>query len=177
MLTLSCALGWVVAKISLKLKNKSFITVLVSLVFFGGLLFLLLSGRRRSSRSCWATPACYGERIQGAAYPLYLFGQASAPETVAAMAVVSAVVLALFAVAVGAAARSFLKIATSTGRTERRALPGAGRRRGALSRAALLGKELARFTASPNYMLNCGLGSSADAGAAGAAAAVEGRRC
>ena len=38
-LTLSCALGWVVAKISLKLKNKSFITVLVSLVFFGGYHF------------------------------------------------------------------------------------------------------------------------------------------
>ena len=34
-LALSCVLGWVVAKISLKLKNKSFITVLVSLVFFG----------------------------------------------------------------------------------------------------------------------------------------------
>lgn len=34
-LALSCVLGWVVAKISLKLKNKSFITVLVSLVFSG----------------------------------------------------------------------------------------------------------------------------------------------
>ena len=35
-LLLSCLLGWVVAKISLKLKYKSFITVLVSLVFIGG---------------------------------------------------------------------------------------------------------------------------------------------
>ena len=34
-LVLSCLLGWVVAKISLKLKNKSFITVLASLVFLG----------------------------------------------------------------------------------------------------------------------------------------------
>ncbi len=34
-LTLSVALGWVVAKISRKLKNKSFVSVLVSLVFFG----------------------------------------------------------------------------------------------------------------------------------------------
>ena len=32
-LTLSCTLGWVVSKISLKLKNKSIITVLVALVF------------------------------------------------------------------------------------------------------------------------------------------------
>ena len=41
-LVLSCLLGWVVAKISLKLKNKSFITVLVSLVFFACVLCLLL---------------------------------------------------------------------------------------------------------------------------------------
>ncbi|MGN0799352.1 MAG: hypothetical protein ACI4NU_02845, partial [Christensenellales bacterium] len=38
-LTLSCALGWVVAKVSLKLKNKSFITVVVSLAFIGGYYF------------------------------------------------------------------------------------------------------------------------------------------
>ena len=34
-LTLSCALGWVVAKVSLKLKHKSFITMVLFLVFFG----------------------------------------------------------------------------------------------------------------------------------------------
>ena len=33
-LVLSCLLGWVVAKVSVKLKNKSFVTVLISLVFF-----------------------------------------------------------------------------------------------------------------------------------------------
>ena len=38
-LTLSCILGWVVAKVSLKLKNKSFITVLISLLFIGGYYF------------------------------------------------------------------------------------------------------------------------------------------
>ena len=38
-LTVSSALGWVVAKISLKLKNKSFITVIVSLFFIGTYYF------------------------------------------------------------------------------------------------------------------------------------------
>ena len=38
-LLLSCILGWVVAKISLRLKNKSFVTVLVSLLFIGGYYF------------------------------------------------------------------------------------------------------------------------------------------
>ena len=35
-LALSCVLGWVVANISLKLKNKSVVTLLVSLLFLGG---------------------------------------------------------------------------------------------------------------------------------------------
>lgn len=44
-LTLSCALGWVVARISLKLKHKSFITVVVSLLFLAAYYFFIL--RRR----------------------------------------------------------------------------------------------------------------------------------
>ena len=44
-LTLSCILGWVVAKISLKLKNKSFITALVSLAFFGGYYFICMKAQ------------------------------------------------------------------------------------------------------------------------------------
>ena len=39
-LFLSCLLGWVVAKISLKLKNRSFITVAVSVLFLGGYYFV-----------------------------------------------------------------------------------------------------------------------------------------
>ena len=73
------------------------------------------------------------------------------------MLVVSAVVLALFAALWALLRRSFLKIATATGRTERRRY----REQTAVRRstgAALLHKELGRFTASPNYMLNCGMG-------------------
>ena len=38
-LLLSCLLGWVVAKISLRLKNKSFITVIISLAFIAAYYF------------------------------------------------------------------------------------------------------------------------------------------
>ena len=154
-LTLACALGWVVAKISLKLKNKSFVTVLVSLVFFGGYYFFYFKAQTLVE-DLLANAAVYGERIRGAAYPLYLFGRVGAGDG-AAMLVVSAVVLALFAALWALLRRSFLKIATATGRTERRRY----REQTAVRRstgAALLHKELGRFTASPNYMLNCGMG-------------------
>ena len=75
-LTLACALGWVVAKISLKLKNKSFVTVLVSLVFFGGYYFFYFKAQTLVE-DLLANAAVYGERIRGAAYPLYLFGRVS----------------------------------------------------------------------------------------------------
>ena len=38
-LFLSCVLGWCVARISLKLKNKNIVTVIVSLLFIGGYYF------------------------------------------------------------------------------------------------------------------------------------------
>ena len=81
-LTLACALGWVVAKISLRLKHKSFVTVLVSLVFFGGYYFFYFKAQTLIE-DLLANAAVYGERIRGAAYPLYLFGRVGAGDGVA----------------------------------------------------------------------------------------------
>ena len=155
-LTLSCALGWVVAKISLKLKNKSFITVIVSLAFIGGYYFFYFKAQT-VIEDLLANAAVYGARIKDAAYSLYLLGSVGTGDGVA-MLVVSAVILGLFAALWLLLRHSFLKLATATGRTERRQY----REQAAVKRsasAALLAKELGRFTSSPNYMLNCGMGT------------------
>ena len=73
------------------------------------------------------------------------------------MGIVTVTQAALLALTLWGIARSFLKIATATGsvkkvRFEHRAV------RAQSVQRALFGKELRRFTASPNYMLNCGLG-------------------
>ena len=154
-LTLSCALGWVVAKISLKLKNKSFITVVVSLAFIGGYYFFYFKAQTLI-QNLVANAAAYGEKIKGAAYPLYLFGRVGAGDAFA-MAVVSVVVLALFALMWVLISRSFLKIATSSGRTAKKVYKETAVKQKGIA-AALLAKEFGRFTSSPNYMLNCGLG-------------------
>ena len=73
-LALSCALGWVVAKISLKLKNKNFITVVVSLVFFGLYYFVCFRSQALIG-SLLLNAASFGDKIKGSVYPLYLFGQ------------------------------------------------------------------------------------------------------
>ena len=154
-LTLSCALGWVVAKISLKLKNKSFIMVVISLAFIGGYYFFYFKAQTLI-QDLLANAAVYGEKIKGAAYPLYLFGRVGAGDAFA-MLIVSAVILALFGLIWVLISRSFLKIATSSGNTAKKVYKETAVKQKS-SAAALLVKEFGRFTASPNYMLNCGLG-------------------
>ncbi|MGN0314305.1 MAG: hypothetical protein ACI4EG_05895 [Fusicatenibacter sp.] len=154
-LTLSCALGWVVAKVSLKLKNKSFITVVVSLAFIGGYYFFYFKAQTLL-QDLVANAAVYGEKIKGTAYPLYLFGRVGAGDAFA-MAVVSAVVLALFALMWALISRSFIKIATSSGHTAKKVYKESTIKQKGIA-AALLAKEFGRFTSSPVYMLNCGLG-------------------
>ena len=154
-LTLSCALGWVVAKISLKLKRKSFITVIVSLVFFGLYYFVCFRSQAMIT-DLLLNAEDVGNRIKGI-YPLYLFGRVGCGDGVA-MLIVSAVVIALLALVWYLIARSFLHIATASGNTaktvyhEKAVKP-------VSADAALLRKELGRFSASPLYMLNCGLGT------------------
>ena len=114
-LALSCVLGWVVAKISLKLKNKSFITVLVSLVFFGLYYFVCFRSQALIG-SLLLNAASVGDKIKGSVYPLYLFGRVGCGDG-AAMLIVSAVVIALLALVWYLIARSFLNIATASGNT------------------------------------------------------------
>ena len=154
-LTLSCALGWVVAKISLKLKRKSFITVIVSLVFFGLYYFVCFRSQAMIT-DLLLNAEDVGNKLKGI-YPLYLFGRVGCGDGVA-MLIVSAVVIALLALVWYLIARSFLHIATASGNTaktvyhEKAVKP-------VSADAALLRKELGRFTSSPLYMLNCGLGT------------------
>ncbi len=155
-LVLSCLLGWVVAKISLKLKNKSFIAVLVSLIFFGAYYFFYFKAQTLL-QELMENAVLYGAIIKSSAYPLYLLGRVAEGDWLATL-IVGGVVLALFALTWALLSRSFLKIATATGKVARVAYR-EGKTQLRSPARALLRKEFRRFTSSPNYMLNCGLGS------------------
>ena len=154
-LLLSCLLGWVVAKISVKLKHKSITTVLVSLLAIGLYYFIYFKAQTVIA-DLVANAAVYGEKIKGAAYSLYVFGRVAEGDWLA-MLLVTAVAALLTALTWLLLSRSFLRLATSGGgaakiryrekKVRMRSLP-----------AALLGKECRRFVSSPNYMLNCGMG-------------------
>ena len=154
-LLLSCLLGWVVAKISLKLKHKSIMTVLVSLLGIGLYYFIYFKAQTVIS-DLVANAVVYGVKIKGAAYPLYLFGRMAEGDWTA-MALVSAAVVLLTAMTWLLLSRSFLRLATSGGSAAKARYREKKARVCSLP-AALLGKECRRFVSSPNYMLNCGMG-------------------
>ncbi len=155
-LILSCALGWVVAKINRRLKNKSFITVVISLAFLSAYYILYFNGTKLL-QSLIANMQTVGMKIKGAAYPLYLLGRAG-EGNLAALLIMSASVLALLALTCFVLSRSFINIATASGGAVKiKYKDTAVRTKSAYG--ALLGKEFRRFTSSPNYMLNCGLGT------------------
>lgn len=81
-MVLSCLLGWVVARISLKLKNKSFITVILSLAFLAAYYFVYYKAQGLITLLA-ENAAVYGAKIRGSAYLLYLFGSVGAGDWLA----------------------------------------------------------------------------------------------
>ena len=155
-LVLTCLLGWVVALISVRLKNKSFITVIAALAFIA-LYYYGYFNLFAVVQKILQNAASISTAIRGKAYPLYLLGHAAEGDALS-MVIVTACVLVLLALTVWVLAKTFTHIAT---------------RRDTVSKAqymektvkavgveqALLRKEWKRFTASATYMLNCALGT------------------
>jgi len=154
-LVLSCLLGWVVAKVSLKLKNKSFASVLLSLVGIG-LYYFFYFKAQKIIENITEYAVEIGDRVMGSAYILYLFGRIGTGSRNAMLAFTAAIFI-ISALTMYLLARSFIHIATATGAAEKTVY----REKTAKKRSvfgAVLSKEFGRFTSSANYMLNCGLG-------------------
>lgn len=155
-LILSCILGWCVAKISQKLKNKSFITVLLSLVFFG-LYYLVYFKAQEVIQDLLQNALIYGDKVKDQAYPLYLFGRIGEGD-ITAFLIYTLGIAAVAVVTFRLLAGSFIRIATASGKTGNAVYHEKYVKRKS-EFAALFTKEVKRFTSSPNYMLNCGLGT------------------
>lgn len=155
-LILSCALGWCVAKISMKLKNKSFLTVFVSLVFFAAYYFVFYKAQSVIEEILLHAET-YGKKVKASVYPLYLFGRVGEGD-VLAIIVCAVVIFGICALTFWLLSRSFLSIVTASGKTARVAYKEKKIKSKNMFQA-MLAKEFGRFTASPTYMLNCGLGA------------------
>ena len=154
-LTLSCLLGWVVALVSGKLKNKNIIVVLLSLAFIAAYYYFYMKAYSML-QSILANPQAVGSSIKSVLYPFYQMGLA-AEGRIFSMLIFTVIIAALFGIVYLALSRSFLKLATANRGTAKVKYKEKAVRAGSAD-SALLRKELRRFLGSPTYMLNCGLG-------------------
>lgn len=152
---LSCGLGYIVAKISAKLKNKSFITVIISLAFFGAYYFFYAKASQIINALVSSGDAV-AKNIKVFAYPLYVLGSAAAGNIIHTL--IFAAVMGLITYGVyKLLEKSFLKIVTHRSGSVKGGKKEKTYKQKPL-RFALLGREFKRFTSSATYMLNCGLG-------------------
>lgn len=152
---LTCVLGWVVALISARLKNKSFVTVLASLAFLGAYYFVYFRFNSLLT-SVIANVGVIGENIKKWIYPIYQMGRGVTGEFVPA-AIFAAMVIALFVIVYYVMSISFTNLITKKSGGKKTVYRYRETKTRGIS-AALISKELRRFTASPTYMLNTGLG-------------------
>ena len=155
-LVLSTVLGWVVAKISLKVKNKSIVTVILALVFLGLYYFFYFKANEIIT-SLLLNALTVSEKIIGKAYILYYIGCA-ASGNILNLIVCTAVSLALAAATYYVITKSFIKIA-STSQAIKKVQYREKSVRAKSPFRAFVAKELNHFLSNPNYILNCGLGT------------------
>ena len=153
-LVLSCLLGWVVAKISSRMKNRNVVKVLASLAFLA-LYYVVYFRAINNFKTILSQATDWGKGL-GSSNPLVILGAAAVDgKALGILAVVTAALLVLTWRIMG---RSFLHLAVNSNNTT---LTKAGKIRetkvSSVS-STLLKKELARFTSSSTYMLNGGMG-------------------
>ena len=154
---LTCVLGWLVALIAGKLKNRSFVILLLSLAFFGLYYFVcfrmseILTGLIENADKV-------GSVFKNWFNFLYQLGLAASGKLVPFL-IFTGITLVLFAVCYYVLSRTFISIATNKDSADKAVyVEKTAKQRGV--RKTLFMRELKHFTSNATYMLNCGLGAA-----------------
>ncbi len=155
-LSVSCVLGWFVALFASKMRNKSLVTVVISIAFFG--VYYYFSMRLNTIiNSVIDNSEAVGEWIKTYLYPLYKMSLGCNGD-VLSFVVFLFFTLAMFLIVYKILSLNFLKLATSKKGMKRKEYVEKTAHMSS-SKTALLKKELLYFKSLPAYMLNCALGS------------------
>lgn len=154
-LILTCVLGYLVAAISSKLKNKAVTTALLGFLLFG-VYYVCCFKINSLLQSVVLNAEKIGSAVRTYLFPFYIFGLAGAGRIKPLLAVAVGV-SALFALTYFVLSKSFIRIATTKNAVKKTVYKQSAMKTNGMSKA-LLKKELRRFLGSPVYMLNCGMG-------------------
>ena len=152
---LSAIIGWVVAEVSGRVRNKNAVVVVLSLVFMGG--YFVGMQKLQSTLQSLLRGLSDDADARAKAGLLYHLGHAAEGDGLALL-VFGVVVLAAMAAFCGVLGRHYLHWMT-TKRTAKKAVYRAKKTREAGLRRALLRRELLHLASSAAYLLNCALGT------------------
>ena len=155
-IVLTCLLGWIVALLAAKFKNKSFLTVIFALVFFAA-YYYFFSQSYSIIEGLLLNSDAVGETVKTWMYPFYLMGMAGEGDALS-MLLFTLLVAALFAATWFILSKTFVRITTKKEATAKKVYKEKTAKASGADNA-LFRKEMKRFTSSANYMLNTALGS------------------
>ena len=151
----SSILGWLIALIVRRMKNTTFITVLISLVFIGGYYFLYFR-MRAILASVIENLSGIAEAMHGWAYPLMLIGRGARAELLPLLAVALAAGAAFFLMCF-VLSKTLFSVLTASAGGKKAVYRAKDEKRGGVF-PALVKRELKRFISSPTLILNTGFG-------------------
>lgn len=152
---LSCLLGYVVAKISAKLKNKSFITVIISILLFA-VYYILMYRAGDALVLIIENGEAVALKLKTYAFPLYALGKIGVGDVwqvLGGMLVATLLTYLTYYILVKSFYKLAISAATSTATKAKQTFARQS------TQGALVKRELKRFFSSASYMLNCGFGS------------------
>lgn len=152
---LSAIIGWIVAEVSGRVRNKNAVVVVLSLVFMGG--YFVGMQKLQSTLQGLLRGLSDDADARAKAGLLYHLGHAAEGDGLALL-VFGVVVLAAMAAFCGVLGRQYLRLMT-TKRGVKKAVYHAKVTQKSSLRKALLRRELLHLASSPAYLLNCALGS------------------
>lgn len=155
-LALTCLVGWVVAFVASKVKNKSIISALAGIAFIA-LYYVFYFNVNKLLAKLVENAFAMGESIQQKSYPLYAFGKAFTGDILLTL-VVAAIAALLFAASFVFISGSFISVATSNKGSKSGGKNAAVAQASKLSRT-LVKREFKHYLSSASYIMNCSLGT------------------
>lgn len=153
---ISCILGYFIAIIASHMKNKSIITVVISLVFLA-VYFYFYMNVNDYLQSIVTNSKEISSMMSTALYPIYQLGLACVGNPLG-LIIFAAILLAAFAVVYLILSHSYIKL-TTTKRGAKKTKYVEKTLKVSSQTGAIFKKENSRFIHTPIYMLNCGLGT------------------
>lgn len=153
--SVACLVGWLLALLTARARNKTLVTMIFSLAFLA-IYFIVYFNAQQYIIKLMEHYQTVADGMMGWGFLFYWYGKGIASADLLFYLLVVLLALAAFAAAALLLGRGFLKVSSAGSRAKKRT--GKLELQSSKLSSALLRKEFRRFTSSAVYMMNCGLG-------------------